>query len=162
MSVKMKVSFAVICVVAFCLGCSSGSDPAAYQAKMVGTAELIHNAARACLNQSRTYAAALQTAEVSGKDSIPEYVIDKAFEERRKADLSEIDAAMNELAKEVPQGFLGSYDALVSFYDNYKRTHVNLLHPPGTSQIYFDFIRKIEPEIRTKKDALDQSLPKEQ
>jgi hypothetical protein len=155
----MRVGFAVICVVAMCVGCSKGVDTDAYQAKMVETGELIHNAARACLNQSRTYAAALQTAEVSGKDSIPEYVIDKAFEERRKADLSAIDAAMNELAREIPQGFLGSYGALVSFYDTYKRTHVNLLHPPGTSQIYFDFIKNIEPEIRSKMEAFDQSLP---
>jgi hypothetical protein len=156
----MRVSFAVILVVVMCLGCSkSGPDPAAYQAKMEEAAELIHNAARACLNQSRTYAAALLTAETSGKDSIPDYVIDKPFEERRKEDLSKIDAAMNALAQEVPEGFLGSYDALVSFYDTYKSTHVNLLHPPGTSQIYFEFIKNIEPEIRSKKEAFDQSLP---
>jgi len=159
MRVRMRVSLAVLCVVAMCVGCSKGVDTEEYQAKMEKTAELIHNAARACLNQSRTYAAALQTAETSGKASIPEYVIDKAFEERRKADLSTIDAAMNELAQEVPQGFLGSYDALVSFYDTYKRTHVNLLHPPGTSQIYFDFIKNIEPEIRSKMEAFDRSLP---
>lgn len=160
MRVKMRVGFAVICVVAMFVGCSkSGPDPAVYQAKMEETAELIHNAARACLNQSRTYAAALETAEASGKDSIPEYVMDKAFEEKRKADLSSIDAAMNELAQEVPGEFLGSYDALVSFYDTYKSTHVNLLHPPGTSQIYFEFIKNIEPEIRSKKEAFDQSLP---
>jgi hypothetical protein len=101
----------------------------------------------------------LQTAEVSGKGSIPEFVIDEAFQERRKADLSAIDAAMNKLAQEIPEGFLNSYDALVSFYDTYKRTHVNLLHPPGTSEIYFDFIKNIEPEIRRKKEAFDQSLP---
>ena len=160
MSVRMRASFAVICVVAMCVGCAKGVDTDAYQAKMVETAELIHNAARACLNQSRTYAAALETAEVSGKDSIPEYVIDKAFQEKRKADLSTIDAAMNGLAQEIPEGFLNSYDALVSFYDTYKRTHVNLLHPPGTSVIYFDFIKNIEPEIRSKKEAFDQSLPK--
>ena len=160
MRARMSVGFAVICVVAMCVGCSKGGpDPAEYQAKMEKTAVLIHNAARACLNQSRTYAAALQTAEVSGKDSIPEYVRDKAFEERRIADLSAIDAAMNELAQQVPEGFLNSYDALVSFYDTYKRTHVNLLHPPGTSQIYFEFIQNIEPEIRSKKEAFDQSLP---
>ncbi|MBW2172280.1 MAG: hypothetical protein JRF69_09945 [Deltaproteobacteria bacterium] len=160
MSVRMRVSFAVICVVAMCFGCSKSVDTAAYQAKMEKTAELMYNAARACLNQSRTYAAALETAEVSGKASIPEYVIDKAFQEKRKADLSAIDDAMNELAQEVPEGFLNSYDALVSFYDTYKRTHVNLLHPPGTSEIYFDFIKNIEPEIRRKKEAFDQSLPK--
>ncbi|MBW1741977.1 MAG: hypothetical protein JRJ47_00910, partial [Deltaproteobacteria bacterium] len=64
-----------------------------------------------------------------------------------------------ELAQEIPEGFLNSYDALVSFYDTYKRTHVNLLHPPGTSQIYFAFIQRIEPEIRSKKEAFDESLP---
>jgi hypothetical protein len=158
---RMTARLTLICAVVICLECSkSGPDPELYQAKMEKTAELIHNAARACLNQSRTYAAALQTAEVSGKDSIPEYVIDKAYEERRIADLSMIDVAMNELAQEVPQGFLNSYDALVSFYDTYKRTHVNLLYPPGTSVIYFEFIQKIESEIRSKKEAFDESLPK--